>query len=653
MQHPSAHLLVRSVTRWWWVCVPLFFISCVLLKLNGSSIGRWQTVLGESAPIRGLLVSTPKKIRSDEWVVWTPSILSQARKTPRFPIENSDLGTGRTPLLMSVPVAYYTTFFRPQLWGFFFLDLERGFSWYWCSKVFGLLLAMAWLLRQIGIRSRGIVVFGSVSIFFSSFTQWWFSSPPMLPEMVASWGMCVGCMIACCEETSRSRLVLAAAGLVFFGVNFFLCLYPPFQLPLVFLGAVLLSGLWLERRKTDRPLRASRLLLGGGAAAVALLVLVPFWLDVWPTLQVLAATEYPAGRQNKGGGYALWQLLAGPLNFFESEDRWLPGFTNICEASNFYPLGLLALCGVAVGRVRHGIHVSPLVVALTLFIVALSVYCTVTLPPWLLRITLLSHIYEARALLGLGLAHILLAAIFLDRYQQPIFGKLWGSGSALLALVAFAALFYKVHQRAPAFFDDSRYLSLLIGINALIVAMFFVDRARPWLPVAFAGLLVCSNGLINPLMRGLGAITGSTAYSQIEQLHASDPNAKWIAYGDHLTAQLIKTTGASVLNGTKIVPDLDFYRALDPEGAYERVYNRYAWIVCIPKVFPDEVSFTLRHTDGFTINLPPGLKLLREAGYDYYAFGSQWPDAFFYDFVEVAKPPTESLWIYRRSPEGR
>jgi len=26
-------------------------------------------------------------------------------------------------------VAYYTTLFRPQLWGFFLLDLERGFAW--------------------------------------------------------------------------------------------------------------------------------------------------------------------------------------------------------------------------------------------------------------------------------------------------------------------------------------------------------------------------------------------------------------------------------------------------------------------------------------------------------------------------------------------
>jgi hypothetical protein len=167
-------VFVRAVTRWWPLAVGLLFLACVLLKLNGSSVGCWQVALGEPMPIRGLLAGTPKTIRRDEWAAWTPFILSQAQKTPRFPIENPDLGAGRAPLLMSVPAAYYTTLFRPQLWGFFLLDLERGFSWYWCAKVFGLLVAVAWMLRQLGIRSRGLALFGSAAFFFSSFTQWWF-----------------------------------------------------------------------------------------------------------------------------------------------------------------------------------------------------------------------------------------------------------------------------------------------------------------------------------------------------------------------------------------------------------------------------------------------------------------------------------------------
>src|SRR5260370_38629919 len=134
---------------------------------------------------KGLVLFAPQPIRTDEWLVWTPAALSQARQIPRFPIENPNLGAGRAPLLLNLPVAYYTTWFRPQLWGFFILDFERGFSFCWFAKILGLLVAPAWFLQQVGVRSRGLALFGGLWIFLS--LQWWLSSPAMLPEMIATW----------------------------------------------------------------------------------------------------------------------------------------------------------------------------------------------------------------------------------------------------------------------------------------------------------------------------------------------------------------------------------------------------------------------------------------------------------------------------------
>ena len=644
---------MRGVLRWWWVAVVLLFAACVALKLNGSSIGRWQVALREPGPVRGLIAGTPKDIRSDEWVVWTPSILSQARQTPPFPVENPNLGGGRAPLIMSVPVAYYTTVFRPQLWGFFLLDLERGFAWYWCAKIFGLLLAVGWMLRRIGICSPSLVAFGSATFFFSSFTQWWFSSPAMLPEMVASWAMCVGCVLVCAERTRAWRAAVAAAGLVFFGINFVLCLYPPFQVPLLWLGAVIVGCLFIERRKSDRPLRARGLLIVAAAAVVALALLVPFARDVRPTLQTLAKTEYPGGRVNKGGDYTLFKLLSGPLGFFESEQRVPPQFVNSSEASNFYPLWMFALLGVGVAAVRRAARVPALVIGLTLFIVAISVYCTVELPRWLLVATVFTHVHEARALLALGLANVVLVFVFLDRYREAVFGVVWGAAGGVIAAAAVAALFYNAFQLQPEFVSATGWMALVIGANAIAITMFFWDRARRWFPAVFVTLLVCSNSLINPVVSGLGALVESGAYRQVESVRAADPEAKWIAYGDHVTAQLIKATGATVFNGTKTVPDLQFLRMLDPAGTFEQVYNRYAWIVCVPKVFPEEVSFALLQMEFYRVDLPPGLKLLRDAGYHYYVFPEQWRDAMFYDFTVAARTPHDALWIYAREDGAR
>src|SRR5947207_2920705 len=108
--------MIARVRRWIWPGLILLFCLCVFLKLNGSSVGFWKEILNDPSRPEGLLLFKPRPVRADEWHVWTPAALSQAKQTPSFPIENLSLGGGKTPLLMSLPVRHYTTFFRPQLW---------------------------------------------------------------------------------------------------------------------------------------------------------------------------------------------------------------------------------------------------------------------------------------------------------------------------------------------------------------------------------------------------------------------------------------------------------------------------------------------------------------------------------------------------------
>ena len=105
----------------------LLFLLCVALRINGSSSSFWYFKLGELDEAKGLIAGSPKPTRSDEWMVWTPAILSQLNHRPPLPVTNPSLGAGAAPLLMSIPVRHYSMLFRPQLWGFFFLDAEHGF----------------------------------------------------------------------------------------------------------------------------------------------------------------------------------------------------------------------------------------------------------------------------------------------------------------------------------------------------------------------------------------------------------------------------------------------------------------------------------------------------------------------------------------------
>ena len=633
--------------------IPLFCL-CVALKLNGSSVGMWSNLLKEPGDPPGLLFSSPKLVRVDEWGIWTPCMLSQAQQTPPFPIENASLGAGRAPLIMSVPVAYYTTFFRPQFWGFFILDFERGFSFYWCAKGFGLAVAVGWALRQIGVRSRLLVIFGAVSVLFSSYVQWWFSTPAMFPEMIATWAMCLGCAAEFFKETQRWKLAAALAGLIFFGTNFVLCLYPPCQIPLALLMIAILAGIWLENRREGKarfPTRAL-FLLAIALAAIGL-ILIRFWIDVRPTLEIVAHTVYPGTRRSTGGGLTLFKLFSGVLGFFEAEQFGPAVYENICEASNFYPLWPAAGLAVLVARFRAKTRISPLIAALSIFLIGVSVHCLVPLPRWMLHATFLNFSTERRALLALGIANIFLCCLFLDRYRGMIFSKLGAAVAGFALWLGIVVLLWQAQSKNILYFSDPWHWIAPLAISAAILALFFWERLRyRWLPALLGVLLIISHAGINPLMRGLSPLLDSPAFKSIDRLRKIDPEGKWMAFHSRYFAQLVKATGASIFNGTKVVPDLPFLHQLDP-GNNDFTYNRYANIACDLPRNELVVDGGLVYPDFYILFFPPNLPLFLNAGYRYVLFPNEWKDAGSYGFSLVERIVPNDLWIYRCYPPAK
>src|SRR5437763_13902367 len=171
--------------------------------------------------------------------------------------------------------------FSSSVVGLFRSRFERGFSFYWCTKAFGLLAAVAWALRQIGVRSYLLAIFGAVWVMFSSYVQWWFSSPGMLPEMITTWAICLGCAVSFFQDQHRGKLTLALASFIFCGTNFVLCLYPPYQIPLTLLMLAILIGVWLENcdKQDSKSTIRGLILIGTGLLAIAV-ILIPYWINV-------------------------------------------------------------------------------------------------------------------------------------------------------------------------------------------------------------------------------------------------------------------------------------------------------------------------------------------------------------------------------------
>jgi hypothetical protein len=638
---------MRIFRRWGWVLVLLLFCAGVGLKLNGSSVGMWEQELLQREASKGLILFKPQPIRTDEWLVWTPAALCQAHQIPRFPVENPNLGPGRAPLLLNLPVAYYTTWFRPQLWGFFILDFERGFSFCWLAKIFGLVLAPAWLLRQLGVQSRALALFSGLWIFLA--VQWWLSSPTMLPEMVASWAICTGCVVLLFTLTSRWRLAIALSAFVYCGVNFVLCSYPPAQIPLLYLMAAIVVGFIFERRQGGEFCCVKRgMLLTGVAISVIIIVLVPCWIDMRPTLEIVSHTIYPGARRSSGGGLSLFRLFSGLADFFLTRQAMPAAYQNITEASYSYPIWPAVVAGVLAARWRLRLTISPLFIALTILIICLSLYCTVPLPNWILRSTLLRFTTEHSTRLPIALANVFLACLFLDRYRVPVFTK----RGTLVALAVFslatALLFWTASLQKPNFFPDRQQIVLSFVASVALLALFFHQKHRSWFPLLLIALLVLTTGRINPVMRGLAPLLDSEGFRTVEKIHRADPNAKWIVYRDLALPELVKATGARVVNGFKIVPDLDFLHRFDPTRQANFVYNRYGHLVCELPEYPGQIAFKFVAADYYILYLSPGDFELRQIGCRYVVLPDIWPDAELHGFSLFQTVPEERICIYRR-----
>ena len=643
-----ADRLNRHFLTWCSVAAAILFCLGVALELNGSSVGVWHQLLKEPGPIRGLIFSAPRTIRVDEWGVWTPSALSQARQKPPFPIENPNLGAGRSPLLMNVPVKHYTTCFRPQFYGFFIFDFTRGFSFYWCAKFFGLLVAAGWALRQLGVRSRLLIIFGAIWVLFSSYVQWWFSSPAALPEMLASWFVCLGCARTFFNNHHWGKTAAALAGFSFFGVNFALCVYPPYQIPLTLLLIAIVLGFWRETREQLPPVSTIRGfgLFFAGLVGIAI-VLLPFWFDVKSTLDLVAHTSYPGARRSHGGDLSFFKLFSGLLNFFESEESHPAVYDNICEASNFYPLWLASAFLILGARFAAGKRVTQILLSLLIFLVALSIYCVLPLPEWLLHSTFLNYATERRSLLALGVANILFCCLFLDRYRSAIVSRRTAIIGATALWTGAVVLLWSARSTNAAYFSEPWHWAAPLSIAGIVLVLIFWESLRHrWFPIAFGLLLVLSNAPINPLMRGLSPLVDSTAFHEIDRIRDSDPGGGWIVYHTRYFAQLVKATGAAIFNGTKIVPDLELLRRIDPSA--ESVYNRYANIGCEFPKSTGETRAVLVYPDYYIWLLPPDLQLLRQSGYRYILIPNQWPDAETHGFALMEKLLPGELWIYRQ-----
>ncbi len=629
----------------------VIFVAMVLFEFHGSSIPYWSEYIYDKESDDGnLLWGRPRSVRSDEWLVLTPFMLSQVQND--FPVENPSLGGGKTPLLMNLPARHFSSIFKPHLAGFFFLSPERAFSFYWNWKILGLLATTFLVLMILTQGKIALSIIGSLWLFLSTFIQWWFSIP-MIETLIAANFIFIGLYLAFFSR-NIFKIILGTLLFGYFSLSFaFTVLYPPFQITLMYLFALLFGGyLWCHRRSS---LLVYRVKTKAAFSLISLFLIgivgFLFYMDLKETVEIMMNTSYPGQRVTEGGAGGLERYFAGFFDVFFRQRKYPAQFENVCEASNF--ILLFPLLFLFYGKKGwQTLKKNPLIVALFGYIVLFSAWTLFSLPSIFASLSLLRFVPPNRAFLGVGVANIFLMITFLSQHEKPWFEDRKFFKKSLGVIVLFFILLagYFHHQ-------TEQLLSIgyiFLAIFCMIVVCAFLMKGKPLLGLGLLLMFLSPNILVNPGVRGLDAMYRPSFSQNIMEYHRKNPQARWLVFdGDGGLSNYMKSFGLDVVNGVQYLPNLEFMKHIDPDRRYLDKYNRYSNISFqVPSSADDDMSIELLSNDRTEVTIAPDSEKLEDTDITHMMFfnplSEEYKDSFSSDYVLLYLNPTEMVWIYER-----
>lgn len=584
------------------ICIVAAAGCYVALNINQSSIGVWDGMFGRPSST-SQTYGQPKSIRSDEWNVQTPWILSQ--KAAGFSLVNDNIGGENAPLVAGVPVDETLISLNPKFLGLFIFESpDRGISWLWAFKSFSLFAGFVWLFLILSRGDLGIALVGGLWVYGSSFVQWWFSSG--LPDILSGFAFsCIGALYFLFGCRLRSIIVGALLGLL--GVVMLLSnIYPPFIVPLAYLGAAVVLGFGFSMPSVRESLIAlpkEKLSTGLVCALVVVAGLYSFTEAVTPTLEVMTATVYPGQRISVPGEIDYRLGVVGAFEYLRSDQGRFPAIApNASEAGNFLVLSPFALLLLPIAGLLK--RRSAVVLALVAYTVVVAVWVFIDLPSGvasLMQAGGWKYVPSFRALFGIGLASIFLCLLItsgiragtLQRYSTPV--RIF-----LVAAFAGLTLVLGLYFRSldPQFFTP---ITLLVGTCAVLMITAGMAFGRVSLLLIGVTLVVAPSLTVNPISVGTDPLTSKPSLMRVKELSSSSDH--WITIDDFIFSQGMKAHGLNVFNGARMVPHHSQMALLDPSAEYADTWNRYANVVVASAPGAVTPEFGLPGPDLYVIRL--------------------------------------------------
>ncbi|MDQ3015393.1 MAG: hypothetical protein M3R25_01530 [Bacteroidota bacterium] len=607
------------------ICIFLFFLF-VALKWHNASIGNWNLFANDGGdPSRGIIAGTPRPIRSDEWQVYSSFILSQAAQD--FPISNMALGAGNTPLTFNLPTHHIVSAIKPALWGYYFIDLERAYSWHWNFKLFPFLIVSFLFLMLLTKNHFVLSVTGSIWLFLSSAIQWW-----SIYTELFTWGMLSVIALIYILYADRSlKILLASIVLILSAYSYAMILYPAYQVPFAyFLLAILIGYLLAYKVRLVDSFRQNMMLRIGSLALVFAgvgLFIFLFYQETKDTISLLTNTVYPGKRSETGGDFSFAKMFADNFSWFMNEQKFPEVWGNICELSSFLMLSLIPTL-ILIADFFKKRKIDPVLLTLMILQFILFIYIVIGFPPFLAKITLFSVSPSNRTFFIFGFINVIFTILFITRHQIVILknNRITQIASLIILVLLAYLLNSLLNHQISIYFSEVKVITATLIFASLtwLTLQFHRDRLYSYSFIVLILLVVLPNIRVNPLSIGLAPYFENETYKAISEIRAKDPNAGWAVFGSIITANFVKATGVNCFNGVQFVPPFEKLHILDSGMKSDSVYNRFAHIGLTTMIDGnDSVEFELKQNDMYMIRMDPCSPKLTQLGIKYIVFTYQ------------------------------
>ena len=565
----------------------------------------------------------------DEWMISSTGVIGQYNAG--MPIKNESVGDLNAPVVWGLPVKDISTVLRPHLWSYFIFDVERAFAFSWNFNIFFFLASTFLLFMLLTKNNFWLSITGTFFIFFSGGLQWW--SYFIGNYMLYLNGMFIS-MVYLLYNKKLLPLVIAGLFFILSVYGFIFNLYPPFQVPLVYLYLFLFIGFLLQRKNFQ--IIKEGLLLKIIVFTISLVILVGFIYHYYnlvkDTYTLMLNTVYPGRRFSTGGGLINGKVFAEFFGIFMTDLHTPTQWMNICEASGFIMFFPILFYGIGYYYYKTK-KTDPILISLSVFILIGLIYVLLGFPGFLSKITLFSMTPDFRTLPIVGVGNCILLICYIASNKTEIkkeklswieLGVL-GGASLIFMLIASSL----INKATNNFFTGAQVgiATVLIVVSYLLIRYKYLSRTKLALYIVLL-VMVLPNAMVNPITKGLGPILENPLVVDSKEIHEKDPQARWALYGDSRLSNLLKANGINVFNSVKLVPPMKDMKILDPAGKQDSVYNRYAWMTINSKQIADllnsdwgdTVVFRKTNQDGYITFIDPCSPKFKQLGVKYFVF---------------------------------